>query len=206
MKKIKFIAAVIALASALTALFGCSEFESYWDVSPVTYDGGTKGELYVQMTLTAAEKYEVWVNVSSLEEESTIEFVAGYGADSLYNSKTSVKIDEALLKATQGWVRLAKEVSSSYSTIDVGTKYAMHINEIIACDENGNFYKLKFSLAGKRISRDSDSNRRIFTEEQLAEMKNAPMNACDEQNGFEYATIKAAFEGAASASDSNSNS
>lgn len=190
----------------LFATFGCAEQKTnYWDVTTTTYEDGSIAEKYVQFNFAPEDEYEVWVNLSDLETDNSVVNVAAGYSSTVNSKKNSLTVTKDLLQATDGWVRLITGVSSSYAYVDVYTKYALKINEVIVCSvKEGKVFKCSFVLAGTRISQTSSSNRHEYTEEELAEMKNGPEKVCDEQDmEFDRAKVLAAFE-AATPSDSTS--
>ena len=206
MKIIKVLSLMLCAALLALATVGCEkESDSYWQTYTREYEDGLKMECFVGFDFTPDEKYEVWVNVSDFEQDATILFAAKYSLTGSGNYSTaSVKLDADLLKATGGWIRLQSGVSKSYDFIDVSTKYSMRIHEVVVCDEKGNVYELTFNCAGERISRDSESNRRFYKDEEYAEMQNPPQNACDGKEAFDRATVFAAYKKAAGLSDESS--
>ena len=209
MKKSKIIASVLCGALLFATACGCAETSgNYWEVTTFTYEDGTMLESYVQLHFSPSGEYEVWANVSDLEADNSVIGVAVGASTTVNSKKNTLTVTNEMLNATEGWVRLFADVSSSYTYVDVYTKYAMHINEIIVCSEkDGEVFECSFLLAGTRVSQSSTSNRHTYTEEELAEMKNGPEKVCNEQNsGFDRAKVLAAFESATSASDSTSDS
>ena len=199
MKNLRITAAILTCVT-LFALCGCAEQKSnFWKVTTTTYEDGSIAEKYVQLNFSPENEYEVWVNLSDLEKDECVVSVAAGYSTTVNSKKNSVTVTKDLLKATDGWVRLITGVSSSYAYVDVYTKNALNINEVIVCSvEEGKVFKCSFVLAGSRISQSSSSNRHEYTEEELAEMKTGPDKVCDEQDmEFDRATIAAAFNAAA---------
>ena len=210
MKKIKLMATALCFTLMFTAFAACDEVSrAYWQTDVLTYEDEIKRENFVRLNFSPTEKYEVWADISDLEEDdSAIDFAAGYST-SYTNSKTTVTLTKNLLKESGGWVRLQTNISSSYSYIDIGTRDAMKINEIVICSvEKGEVFAAKLYKAGYRISRSSSSNVHEFTDEEYENMKNGPANVCDEQATieFERAKVLAAYETALNKVDPQSQS
>lgn len=203
MKFFKYLSIILTICSiALFAACSKTAYNSGWQIAPVTFEEGTTCESFVQLTLQAEKKYEVWVNLTMLgDSDIAVGFSAGYDEDTVRYSKATVTLTAQQLKQTGGWVRVQKELSTSYDYIDVGSKYAVKINEIVACDEDGKVYELKFSSAGYRISRDSSANVKKYTEEELNDLTSDPRNVCDEQTAeFNRADLLGSYEQAFSVS------
>ena len=192
----------------LSLLCGCTQTLSEgWKLETFTYSDGTARENFAQLTFSPSDEYEVWLKIADMNlDNSVVDFAAGYSSTISYK-KNSVTVTNEVLSATGGWVRLQTNVSSSYAYIEIGTKYAMTIKEIVVCaTKDGEIYPCTLHKSGYRISQSNSSNRHEFTEEELAEMKNGPQKLCDEQDstGFDRAAVLAAFNEATSASDSTS--
>lgn len=211
----KFVLIAVSAILTMTALVatGCAgtggyknNGYSYWETAYYTYEDGTLRQNFVELNFSPEDEYEVWINVSNMAQDNCkIEFAAG--TSTLFSRSTAtVEATNAVLTKTEGWLRLQTGVSSSYSYIDVGTVYAMHVNEIIVCSvKDGKVFASEFYQAGYRISRSETSNRKFFSEEELAEMSNGPAKTCDEQTlTFDRDKLAAAYDEATTSASSSS--
>lgn len=197
MKKLRLIS-VLLLITTLFMTVGCnkSEFETYWQIEPYTFSDGAMKEYFVILSLDAEKTFEVWVNVGSVEDENaTITMGAGYSESSINYKLATVKLTKELLNQANGWIKLNEKMGTNYSMIDIGTKYKMHINEIVVCDDEGNKYELTLYAAGERISRnDSNGNVRLYYSDNSADAeyfsgKHNAFCVIDEQDKFNRAKV-----------------
>ncbi len=210
MKTLKKAIVIITLTLAFFTLAACSDQNNTWTIDEATYDdaNSTKRETFVNLTLSPSENYEIWVKVADVKgDDAVIKAAAAYSTANTFYAKTpDVTVTKKLIKDTNGWIRLRKDVSKSYTLIDLASTDAMSIYEIVVCDEKGEVYPLTFKTAGYRVSRDRKDMRSEFTDEDYAAMKTgSPKNVLKANSEFDRATAIAAYE-RATASDSSADS
>ena len=210
MKKSRIIATVLCLTLMFTTLVGCSDKGDYWNVVALSYDdaNSTKRESFIDLNVSPSKNYEIWINVKAIEDdEAIIKAAAGYSTGKTFYAKTpDITVTKQLITDTLGWIRLRKDVSSSYTLVDVSTSYAMKINEIVVCSADGEIYPVSYSKAGYRVSRDRTDMRKEFTKEELESMSFGPQNVVKADTTFDRATAIANYEKATGSADASSSS
>lgn len=196
MKGLRILAGAMCFALAVPAFTACADKTyDYYDVKIVTFEDGTVTEQFVQVNFSPEKEYEVWVKISDLKtDDSVVNVAAGYSS-TVNSKKSTVHVTNDMLTATDGWVRLITNVSTSYAYVDVYTKYEMRIHEIVICGkEDAKVYTSTLYKSGYRVSQTSSSNRHEYTEEELQEMKAGPDKTVDAQpETFDRDAIGAKF-------------